>query len=89
MKKIICILLFIALLTSCEQSPVSGYVVGKKHTPRHTTSYYDVTLKISRVRVVPESYVVWVADSCRVTPCHVDKQTFERLQHGQYVTQKK
>ena len=76
------------LLASCGQRPVSGYVVGKHHVREHNVVHYNPVLHMNQVQPVREQWVVFVADSCRVTPCHVTKETFTRLQKGQFVTAK-
>ena len=87
MKRYISIIILMGLLlASCGQRPVSGYVVGKHHVREHNVVRYNPVLRISEVQHVQEQWVVFVADSCRVTPCHVTKETFTRLQKGQFVT---
>jgi hypothetical protein len=88
MRKVLFAILMVLCLVSCKESPVSGYVVGKKHVPAHTTTHYNVTLKMPQVTRHPEQWVVWVADSCGVHRCNVDKATFDRLNRGQFVTSK-
>lgn len=62
----------------------SGYVVGKHYEPARTYPYYDVTLHINRVRHIPEKWVVYVADSCRVRRLSVQKSTFDAVELGEY-----
>lgn len=81
-------LLVLFLACGCKESPVSGYVVGKAYVPAHTTSHYDVILKRPMMKHVPDQWIVWVADSCRVHSVHVEKCTFDSLKHGQFVTSK-
>jgi uncharacterized lipoprotein YajG len=88
MKKLVFILLMAYALIGCKQEPVSGYVVGKAYIPKHSVSNYNIILKIPQSKVIPEAYVVWVADSCRVISLHVDKQTFDRLERGQFILKK-
>ena len=89
MKRYISIIILMGLLlASCRQHPVSGYVVGKKYVPEHNTIHYNPVLHMNQVQHVREQWVVFVADSCRVTTCHVTKETFTRLQKGQFVTAK-
>ena len=63
-------------------------VVGKSFVPAHNTTNYDVILKKPMVKSVPDQWIVWVADSCRVRSVHVEKSTFDTLKHGQFVTSK-
>ena len=89
MKRYISIIILMGLLlASCGQRPVSGYVVGKQHVRKHNVVRYNPVLHITEVQHIPERWVVFVADSCRVTPCHVTKETFTMLQKGQFVTAK-
>lgn len=89
MKRYISIIILMGLLlASCGQRPVSGYVVGKKYVPEHNTIHYNPVLHMNQVQHVRAKWVVYVADSCRVTTCHVTKETFTRLQKGQFVTAK-
>lgn len=89
MKRYISIIILMGLLlASCGQRPVSGYVVGKKYVPEHNTIHYNPVLHMNQVQHIREKWVVFVADSCRVTTCHVTKETFTRLQKGQFVTAK-
>lgn len=89
MKRYISIIILMGLLlASCGQRPVSGYVVGKKYVHEHNTIHYNPVLHMNQVQHVREQWVVFVADSCRVTTCHVTKETFTRLQKGQFVTAK-
>lgn len=81
-------MLMVLCLASCKESPVSGYVVGKAFIPAHTTTHYDNVLKMPQVKRVPDQWIVWVADSCSVHRCHVEKSTFDRLKHGEFVTSK-
>lgn len=81
-------MLMVFCLASCKETLVSGYVVGKKFIPAHTQTHYDVILKKPMVKSVPDQWIVWVADSCGVHRCHVEKSTFDRLKHGEYVTSK-
>lgn len=88
MRKVLFAILMVLCLVSCKESPVSGYVVGKAFVPAHTTTQYNVVLKMPQTRSVPDQWIVWVADSCGVRRCHVDKPTFDRMKHGQFVTSK-
>lgn len=88
MRKVLFVMLMVLCLASCKESPVSGYVVGKAFIPAHTTTHYNVVLKMPQTKRVPDQWVVWVADSCRVRCVHVEKSTFDRLKHGEFVTSK-
>lgn len=88
MRKVLFIMLMVFCLASCKETPVSGYVVGKAFIPAHNTTRYDVILKKPMVESVPDQWIVWVADSCGVHRCHVEKGTFDRLKHGEFVTSK-
>lgn len=89
MRKILLFILMVVCLAGCNDNPVvSGYVVGKEYVPAHTTSRYDVALKMPRTRHIPDQWVVWLADSCRINVVHVDKSTFDRMKHGQFVISK-
>lgn len=88
MRKVLFSILMVLCLASCKESPVSGYVVGKEHIPAHATSHYDVVMKRTESRNIPDQWIVWVADSCRVRAVHVEKGTFDRLRHGEYVQSK-
>lgn len=88
MRKVLFAILMVLCLASCKESPISGYVVGKSFIPAHNTTRYDVILKKPMVESVPDQWIVWVADSCGVHRCHVEKSTFDTLKHGQFVTSK-
>ena len=88
MRKFVFAILMGLLLASCEQRPIRGYVVGKQFAPAHNITEYNVVLKMPLTRRVPDQWIVWVADSCCVRRCHVDKPTFNRMKHGQFVTSK-
>ena len=88
MRKVLFTILMVLCLASCKESPVSGYVVGKAFIPAHTKIRYDVILKKPLNESVPDQWIVWVADSCHVHCVHVEKSTFDRLKHGEFVTSK-
>lgn len=79
------------LVASCgDGNTVSGYVVGKRHIPvRHCTTR-DAVTQTTRIRIIPDMWILYVADSTAVRPVHVDKTTFDsavkgepiRLHHG-------
>ena len=89
MKRYISIIILMGLLlASCGQRPVSGYVVGKRHVTEQDIIRENNASHPATWKPVHEQWVVFVADSCRVTPCHVTKETFTRLRKGQFVTVK-
>lgn len=93
MKRLLSILAVALMLivASCgDGNIVSGYVVGKKHIPvRHCTTR-DAVTQTTRIRIIPEMWILYVADSTAVRTVHVDKPTFDsavkgepiRLHHG-------
>lgn len=93
MKRLLSILAVALMLivASCgDGNTVSGYVVGKKHIPvRHCTTR-DAATQTTRIRIIPEMWILYVADSTAVRTVHVDKPTFDsavkgepiRLHHG-------
>lgn len=93
MKRLLSILAVALMLivVSCgDGNTVSGYVVGKKHIPvRHCTTR-DAVTQTTRIRIIPEMWILYVADSTAVRTVHVDKPTFDsavkgepiRLHHG-------
>lgn len=93
MKRLLSILAVALMLiaASCgDGNTVSGYVVGKKHIPvRHCTTR-DAVTQTTRIRTIPEMWMLYVADSTAVRTVHVDKPTFDsavkgepiRLHHG-------
>lgn len=93
MKRLLSILAVALMLivASCgDGNTVSGYVVGKKHNPvRHYTTR-DAATQTTRIRIIPEMWILYVADSTAVRTVHVDKPTFDsavkgepiRLHHG-------
>lgn len=88
MRKVLFSILMVLCLVGCEESPVNGYVVGKRFIPAHSQTTYNVIFKRPMTIHHPDEWVVWVADSCRVHWVNVEKSTFDRLKHGEYVTSK-
>jgi hypothetical protein len=90
MKRIVHLMCLVMglLLASCGQRPVSGYVVGKKHVPERNVIHYNPVLHMNQVQHIREQWVVFVADSLCVTPCHVKPDTYERIKKGDFVTAK-
>lgn len=86
MRKVLFAILMVLCLASCKENTISGYVVGKEFVPAHTYTQYNVVLKMPQTRRVPDQFIMWVADSCGVRRCHVDKTTFTRIKNGQFVT---
>lgn len=81
-------LLLLGLAACRDSNPIQGYVVGKRHIPLRTVITYNPTLHIHQTHIIPERYVVWIADSIAVHKCPVNRATFHRLTKGEYVTQK-
>ena len=93
MKRLLSILAVALMLivASCgDGNTVSGYVVGKRHNPvRHYTTR-DAATQTTRIRIIPEMWILYVADSTAVRTVHVNKPTFDsavkgepiRLHHG-------
>lgn len=89
MKRYISIIILMGLLlASCGQRPVSGYVVGKKHTPEHNVIHYNPVLHVNQVQHIREQWVVFIADSLGVRSCHVMPDTYNRIKKGDFVTAK-
>lgn len=88
MKRLLSILAVALMLivASCgDGNTVSGYVVGKKHIPvRHCTTR-DAVTQTTRIRTIPEMWILYVADSTAVRPVHVDKPIFESAVKGETI----
>lgn len=88
MKRLLSILAVALMLivASCgDGNTVSGYVVGKKHIPvRHCTTR-DAVTQTTRIRTIPEMWILYVADSTAVRPVHVDKPTFDSAIKGETI----
>lgn len=88
MKRLLSILAVALMLivASCgDGNTVSGYVVGKKHIPvRHCTTR-DAVTQTTRIRVIPDMWILYVADSTAVRPVHVDKPTFDSAVKGETI----
>ena len=88
MKKLF-LLVFIALaFVACKPDSVSGYVVDMEFVPEHSMSYYDVVLKMPRVKRIPDKYFVWVADRNRSQRIEVNRSFYKQLRKGQYINLK-
>lgn len=74
------------LVASCgDGNTVSGYVVGKRHNPvRHYTTR-DAATQTTRIRIIPEMWILYVADSTAVRTVHVDKSTFDSAVKGETI----
>ena len=74
------------LMASCgDGNTVSGYVVGKRHNPvRHCTTR-DAVTHTTRIRTIPEMWILYVADSTAVRTIHVDKPTFDVAIRGEKI----
>lgn len=88
MKRLLSILAVALMLivASCgDGNTVSGYVVGKKHIPvRHCTTR-DAVTQTTRIRVIPDMWILYVADSTAVRTVHVDKPTFDSAVKGETI----
>lgn len=88
MKRLLSILAVALMLivASCgDGNTVSGYVVGKKHIPvRHCTTR-DAVTQTTRIRVIPDMWILYVADSTAVRTIHVDKSTFDSVVKGETI----
>lgn len=79
------IICFITFSCAGDSKDISGYVVGKEFIPMHEESYFDPALKIRRSRIVPDSYVLFVADSCEVFKVKVSRFTFFEYKKGEHI----
>lgn len=74
------------LVTSCgDGNTVSGYVVGKRHNPIRIYTTRDAVTQTTRIRTIPEMWILYVADSIAVRTVHVDKTTFESATRGEKI----
>lgn len=74
------------LVASCgDGNTVSGYVVGKRHTPQRYYTTRDPATQTSRIRTTPEMWMLYVADSTAVRTVHVDKPTFDSAVRGEKI----
>lgn len=90
MKRLLKMLLFVGclLLASCGSStdkPMSGFVVGKRHTPAHTTRHYNPTTHHYTTHHHSESWVLWLADSTTVRRVNVDESTYQSTERGEHI----
>ena len=88
MKKVLAIITMGLLLASCRQHPVSGYVVGKRHVTEQDIIRENNASHPAAWMPVHERWVVFVADSLGVIPCHVKPDTYKRIKKGDFVTVK-
>lgn len=88
MKRLL-IFLAVALMlvvASCgDGNTVSGYVVGKRHNPARIYTTRDVVTQTTRIRNIPEMWILYVADSTAVRTIHVDKSTFDSAVKGETI----
>ena len=74
------------LVTSCGgDNTVSGYVVGKKHTPARTERIVQPCPHPARIRYIPDAWVLYVADSTAVRRVSVDKATYQSAVKGEMI----
>lgn len=88
MKRLLIILsvALMLLVTSCSgDNTVSGYVVGKKHTPARTERIVQPIPHPARIRYIPEAWILYVADSTAVRCVHVDKTTYKSAVKGEMI----
>lgn len=83
--QLLCILVMLTIASCSGDNTVSGYVVGKKHSPAHTTRSYNPTTHHHTTHHYPESWTLWVADSTAVRTVHVDKSTFDSAVKGESI----
>lgn len=88
MKRIftfICAALMLLLASCGGDNTVQGYVVGKQHTPRRITTHYNAVLHQSQTRIIPERWILYVADSTAVRNVCVDRETFDNAVKGETI----
>lgn len=88
MKRLLSILAVALMLivASCgDGNTVSGYVVGKKHIPVWHCTTRDAVTQTTRIRIIPEMWILYVADSTAVRTVHVDKPTFDSAVKGETI----
>lgn len=74
------------LVASCgDGNTVSGYVVGKRHNPVRYYTTRDAVTQTTRIRIIPEMWILYVADSTAVRTVQVDKPTFESAVRGEKI----
>lgn len=74
------------LVASCgDGNTVSGYVVGKRHQPTQYIPTHDAVTQTRRIRVIPEAWILYVADSTVVRCVHVNKATYQSTVKGEHI----
>lgn len=74
------------IIASCgDGNTVSGYVVGKRHNPVWHYTTRDAATQTTRIRIIPEMWILYVADSTAVRTVHVDKPTFDSAVKGETI----
>lgn len=83
-------ILILLVVASCNkvECTVSGYVVGLKHEAMSTYVAENPVTHTLETRCTPESWIVWVADSCKVHKIFVEKSTFQEIHKGDFVRMK-
>lgn len=87
MKCYLLVILFVLAFSSCSNENAKqnfGYVVGKEHVPSLSYIEYDVVLKIPAFRFIPDRYIIWVADPCKVYSYDVSEIEYNSLKYGDY-----
>lgn len=80
---ILAVALMLALASCGDGNTVSGYVVGKRHNPARIYTTRDAVTQTTRIRNIPEMWILYVADSTAVRTVHVDKTTFDSAVKGE------
>lgn len=74
------------LVASCGgDNTVSGYIVGKKHSPARTECIVQPIPHPAKIRYIPEAWILYVADSTTVRRVHVDKATYQSTVKGEHI----
>lgn len=84
MRKTFITLCLAVILAGCteEHQVRQGYVVAMRYVPEHRYSYYNVCLKMTMFRHVPEKYLIWLADSVKVRKIQVPEEVFAKIRTG-------
>lgn len=82
---IIAVALMLAMASCNSDNAVSGYVVGKKHEPRHCYITRNPATHMNTIHNMLERWVLYVADSTAVRTVHVDKCTFDSAVKGETI----
>lgn len=83
MKRLIILMMMLCVLVSCQDTNVSGWIVGKKFVKEHTTTHHrpkggNYTMHH------PDEWWLFVADSTGVRKVNVTKREFDKVKKGQY-----